>query len=72
MGMRPWERFVVIAPPACFLLLWFPLASLSICGLDQLSESCLQNWARTAVTPLLPFPGNWSACALLISGVSWY
>ena len=38
MGMRPWERLVVIAPPAYFLLLWFPLASLFICGVDQLSE----------------------------------
>lgn len=30
MGMRPWERFVVIASHACFLPLWFLLASLSL------------------------------------------
>lgn len=47
MGMRPWERVVVIASPACFLLLWFPLASLFKCGLDQHSHTELpleQGW----------------------------
>lgn len=30
LRMRPWERIVVIASTACFLLLWFPLISLHV------------------------------------------
>lgn len=40
-------KVVVIASAACFLLLWFPLASLFKCGLDQRSHTELpleQGW----------------------------
>lgn len=57
--MRPWERIVVIASPACFLLLWFPLISLCMwIGLATVICGFLEKGLCSAL-----FPSNWwSAC----------